>query len=348
MSAPTKIYLALVAVLAALWALQAFVLGAGDLVYRSDAHYTLQNAHRLPAVLRGRVVLRDSGGAPVDVPAETLTVAVRARDAGGTLAVRRVGAVDPSGVFEVTSLPEGEATVSLQLGGGSVVWQVDGVALGTGVLDERLDPIALEGLLFPMRLEVVDPEGERGTTGHLVWKCQGDGASDDLSFEGDAPIRDGVATFLATAPSVDVVTLVPGATCELFEGLWGDEEVHLAPGVTAVVRPTGQVPSDEDWTLRVALTPVRPEPAIEYDPDALLHRGALVAAVRDGAAELPLARGGSYRVSWWALPTEGHRFQTLRVAARNATIEVPGRAGRHAIDVPFPMEEFARRASARR
>ncbi|MEM1449817.1 MAG: hypothetical protein AAF957_02155 [Planctomycetota bacterium] len=348
MSAPTKIYLALVAALATLWAVQALVLGSGDLIYRSDAHYTLQNAHRLPAILRGRVVLRDASGADLDVPADTLQVAVRARDHDGTLAVRRVGAVDPSGVFEVASLPEGEATVSLQLGGGSVVWQVDGVALGTGLIDERLDPIALEDLLFPIRVEVVDPEGERGTSGHLVWRCQGDGTSDDLSFEGDAPIRDGVATFLATAPSVDVVTLVPGASCELFEGLWGDEEIHLAPGVTAAIRPTGQVPSDDDWTLRVALTPVRPEPAIEYDPDSLSHHGALVAAVQGGAAELPLARGGRYRVSWWALPTEGHRFQTLRVAAPNAAIEVPAGAGRHTIDVPFPMEEFARRASARR
>ena len=47
------------------------------------------------------------------------------------------------------------------------------------------DPLALEDLLFPIRVEVVDPEGERGTSGHLVWRCQGDGTSDDLSFEGE-------------------------------------------------------------------------------------------------------------------------------------------------------------------
>lgn len=347
-SAPTKIYLALVAVIASLWAFQSYVVGAGDLVYRSDAHYTLQNAHRLPAVLRGRVVLSDVDGSDLAVPEETLTVAVLARDLAGTIAVHRVAPVGADGVFEVMSLPEGEANVAIQLGGGSVIWQVDGVVLGNGLLDERLDPVDLGDLLYPIRISFVDPEGERETNGHLVWKTASEGLSDDLSFDGDAPIRDGVATFLATTPAVDVVSLVPGADCELFEGLWDDDEIRLAPGITAIVRPSNDVPSVDDWSLRVALTPVRPSPRIEYDQDALADSGALVAALEDGRAEIPLARGGTYRVSWYAVPTTRHRFQTLTVTARQSTIDVPVTPGSHTIDVLFPMEEFARRASAPR
>lgn len=344
MSTPTKIYLALVAMIAALWAFQAHVVGAGEIVYRGDVGYMLQNTGRLPAVLRGRVVLRDMAGRPLAVPEGTLTVAVSARDLTGTIAVRRIEPIGADGLFEVNLLPEGEATVAIQLGGGSTVWQMEGVTVAAGLFDDQLDPIDLGDLLFPIRLTIVDPDGESSASGHLVWRIPRDGASDDLSFEGDAPIRGGLATFLATAPSVDLVTLVPGASCELFEGVWDDGEVNLAPGVSVVLHPTGQVPSEGDWTLRVALSPVQPEPRIDYDADVLTDVGALIAPVEDGAARLALARGGTYRLEWWV----SRGFQTWRFTARESTIEIPSGAGTHDLDVPFPMEEFVRQTSSSR
>lgn len=330
------------------WIVGAYIVGAGarEFVYRSDPQFVYQNIDRMPAILRGRIVLRDRTGGELAVPPSSLTVSVNARG-HDSLKIQRDANVDEHGVFEVLGLPEGEASVAVRLGGGAVVWQLDGVAVGrAGVLDGRLDPIDLGQRLFPMRVAVIGPTGEPVPRGHIVWRST-QGASDDRSFEGDAPISDGVSEFLTTAPMIDVVTLVPGAAIELFEGLWGGERLDLAPGVTAVIRAEGRVPPPDDWTLRVVLLPVDLAPSLEYDGDSLLDPSALITAYENGMATLPLARGGRYRLDWWAVPTEGHRFDTLRISAEESIVDVPAGAGRHEISVPFPTDEFSRSAQAR-
>jgi len=117
-SAPTKIYLVLVAVAFILWMGFSTLVGASDSGPRliTDLDYFVDNSEQFTAVLRGRVDVRDVDGQPIAPPEGTLVVDVRARDSAGTLAVRRIGQVQPDGLFEVLSLPHGRATVAMRSG----------------------------------------------------------------------------------------------------------------------------------------------------------------------------------------------------------------------------------------
>lgn len=350
-----------------LWAVGAIPVQCGGqtVVFRSDPQFLYENVHQLPGIMRGRITLAapglGGGESPLAGPSEEpgtgeparpldgLRVTVMAEAQDGTIAVRKLAEVSVAGTFEVFGLPEGKATVIVQLGGGAEVWRVDDVLCGRGVpVDPRLDPIQLGALLHWFDLRFFDESGAPARAGHLVWReslSSGDAVN---AFAGDAVIEGGRAVFAATAPCLDLVPLVPGAATELFEGLYGGEEVHLGPGVSALFEATGPLPDPSEWRVRFSLRPIAPQPAIDYTEGGLEISGIgapLVAELRNGV-ELALARGGTYELAWWIMPWDAKREVTMRFEAPN--VEVPADPGRHRVVVEFPMEAFLEREAAAR
>lgn len=354
-SAPTKIYLALVTVLLGVWiAMSSFVSAShGTPSLLEDWNYRLDHSDELTAVLRGRIALNDAAGAPLETPEGTLVVEVRSTREDGTPLRPRIAEVQPDGLFEITSLPHGKAVVSVLLGGGEVVERLEGVVIGAeGVLDPRIDPIDLGDRLFPFTLHVAGPTGEPVEAGRLAWRASS-GPGDDLKFAGLAPIHDGRATFLTTSPLVDAVCLVPGAQAELFEGLYADDSIDLGPGTTVRVAATGTLPDPEQWSLRVVLVPEDLRPRIEIDSRGLdASTGAHIAEVdpSTGVAWIPVPRAGTYRLRWWAVQPDRHRFETLKLDAdgEDAKIDVPLGGGVFEVERAFPIEAFVRKTPARR
>ena len=361
MSAPTKIYLVLVAVAFILWMGVSTWVGAADSGPRliTDLGYLLDNSERFTAVLRGRVDVRDVDGQPIAPPEGALVVDVRARDAAGTLAVRRIGQVQPDGLFEVLSLPHGRATVAIQLGGGETVWERGDIVVGgPGTLDPRVDPIDLGDQLYFFELAVRGPSGAPATKGQLAWRKVGiQSPGDDVTFDGLAPIGDdGVAKFFCTASVIDAVCMVPGARTQLFEELYLDSSIDLGAGISMELQVVGELPDKDRWSLRAVLTPVDLDPKIELADQGLLggegrpELGASIFAELDratGAARIPLARGGRYRIRWDALRRHKHTFDTIKLS-EGEILEVPAEPGVYRIESTFPMDAFLRKASRRR
>lgn len=359
MSGPTKIYLAFVALLALIWAGATTFIAAKEpgLRFTSDPDYLLENADRCTAMLRGRVDVRDANGDAIAPPEGTLVVEVRARDTEGEIAVRRIGHVQPDGVFEVVALPHGFATVSVQLGGGETVWRAEDVVVGgAGTLDPRIDPIDLGTDLVGFDLLVRGPFGDPVTTGQLAWRRVGaTSAHDDMRFDGIAPIGpDGRARFLTTSDAIDVVSLVPGARTEFFEELYFDSEIDLGPGTTLELSAGDELPDPNDWRVRAILVPVELEPQIEVSHLGFGADGTDVQGGRPIFAELdlqaksvsiPMVRAGRYRLTWTARQRRGgHRFKTTKLQDSGEDIVLTSEAGAFRVERPFPMEEFLRRA----
>lgn len=357
MSAPTKIYLVLVAAAFVVWmGVSTFVVAKDPGPrYITDMDYLLDNSERFTAMLRGRVDVRDVDGKPISPPEGTLIVDVRARDAEGTLAVQRIGSVQPDGVFEVLSLPHGLATVSIQLGGGETIWEREDIVVGgAGTLDPRIDPIDLGDELFFFEVEVRGPSGGPATTGQLAWRKVGtQNPGDDVSFDGLAPIgADGVARFFCTTAVIDAVCMVPGARTELFEELYLDSSIDLGPGISVELVAAGELPDSDRWSLRAVLTPVKLAPKIELSGQGLWREtldplGTPVYVELDaetGTASLPLARGGSYRIRWGALGARRHRFNTIKLP-EGEIIEIPSTPGAYRVESTFPIEAFLRKSA---
>ena len=349
MATPTR-SLALLGLVGGFLALGAISLQRGSEapVYRSDPRYLHDNVHRLSGVLRGRVSLvdveaRDSG--ETERPLSALRVAVLARSADGSLAIKRTAEVQPSGTFEVLGLPEGEATVLVQIGEGAEVWRAEGVACGRdATADPRLDPILLADHLHWFDLSLVDAEGAPAGAGRLVWRAAGAPVSG--AFEGDAAVEAGAALFPATSACIDVVPLIPGAAPELFEGIYGGEELRLGPGVRAELSLTGPSPDPADWNVRVALLPTELRPRIEYagfEASARAGQAPIVGTLRDRRCSLAFARGGVYHLAWWVAPVGEERGGTLRLPGTPETVGVPAEPGLHQVEVRFPMEAFLER-----
>ncbi len=361
MSVPTKIYLVVVAVVFVVWMGVSTFVAAKDTGPRfiTDMGYLLDNSERFTAILRGRVDVRDVDGRPIAPPEGTLVVDVRARDSAGTLAVRRIGSVQPDGVFEVLSLPHGLATVSVQLGGGETIWEREDIVVGgAGTLDPRIDPIDLGDELFFFEIDVRGPSGAPVTSGQLAWRKVGtQKPGDDVTFDGLAPVgAEGQARFFSTSAVVDAVCMVPGARTELFEELYLDSSIDLGPGIAVDLKVAGELPDAGRWSLRAVLTPVELAPKIELSGQGLLggegrsELGTSIYAEVDagtGRALIPLARGGSYRIRWDALRARRHRFDTLKLP-EGEIIDVPTGPGVYQVESTFPIDAFLRKASRRR
>lgn len=361
----TRTLLQLLGLMGLLWAVGALPIQCGGetVVFRSDPQYLYDNVRHLSGVMRGRVTLA-AGTAEGDLPLpgedgeerlrplSGMRVAVNARAREGRLAVRRVVEVSPTGAFEVFGLPEGTGTVIVQLGSGAEIWRAEGVLCGRDVpLDPRLDPIRLGESLHWFELRIFEETGAPARAGHLVWREARPGADPARAFEGDAAIEGGRAIFAATAPSLDVVPLVPGAATELFEGLYGDEELHLGPGVRAVFQATGALPDPERWSVRLSLRPVGLEPPLDYAPDrpgAGGLNGPEVVALEGRGAELSLARGGAYSLAWWVAPLDAREEVTYRIDGSPAALEIPSEPGLHTLRVEFPMPAFQARVNSTR
>jgi len=348
-----------------LWAVGALPVQCGGetVVFRSDPQYLYDNVRHLPGVMRGRVTLsaRNEEGA-LRLPGEDgeaslrplsgMRVAVSAQAHEGPVAVRRVVEVSPTGTFEVFGLPEGTGTVVVQLGSGVEIWRAEGVLCGRDApLDPRLHPIRLGESLHWFELRVFEESGAPARAGQLIWREARAGADGERAFEGDVAIEGGRAVFAATAPCLDVVPLVPGAATELFEGLFGDEELHLGPGVSAAFEALGPLPDPVEWSVRLSLRPVALEPPVDYAadrPGAGGLEGPQVVILDRRAAEFPLARGGKYALAWWVSPLDARREVTFRIDGSPAALEIPSEPGRHTIGVEFPMTDFLERVDSSR
>jgi hypothetical protein len=359
----TRTLLQLLGLMGLLWAVGALPIqcGGATVVFRSDPKYLYDNVRHLSGVMRGRVTLaaREHDlplpGEEGDVrlrPLSGMRVAVNAQAHGRPLAVRRVVEVSPTGTFEVFGLPEGTGTVIVQLGSGAEIWRAEGVPCGRDVpLDPRLDPIRLGESLHWFELRIFEESGAPARAGHLVWREARSGADGERAFEGDAAIEGGRAIFAATGPCLDVVPLVPGAATELFEGLFGDEELHLGPGVRAAFNATGPLPDSEKWSVRLSLRPVGLEPAVEYPtdrPGTGVLEGPQVVVLHGREAELSLARGGEYALAWWVAPLDAREEVTFRIDGSPVSLEIPSEPGRHTIGVEFPMTAFQARVDSGR
>lgn len=358
MSLPLRTFLQLFCLTGLLWAVGAlpFQCGGTKVVFRSDPQFLFNNVRHLPGAIRGRVALeaRPEGDGEVRVarPLDGLRVAVKAQAHDGSLAVRRVVEVSPTGAFEVVGLPEGTGSVAVQLGSGAEVWRAEGVVFGEEApLDPRLDPIRLGASLHWFDLRVFDDAGAPSPAGHLVWREARPAGSASSTFTGDAVIERGRAIFPATGPCLDVVPLVPGAATELFEGIFEDQELHLGPGVRAVFEPVGPMPDPAAWSVRLSLRPLELSPIVDYAEEGEsigALAGPQVVELTGREAELALARGGAYSVAWWLAPVDVRRAITIRLDGSPALVEIPGEPGRHPIKVDFPMEAFLEREASSR
>lgn len=351
MSAPTKIYLFVVAILVIAWAgVSTFVAAKGPGLYHvTDPEELLYYSDRFSAMLRGRVDIRDAEGRAVAPPEGTLMVDVQARDAEGSLAVSRIGSVQADGVFEVLGLPHGIATVSVQLGGGQTIWQCEDIVVGgAGTLDPRIDPIDLKGDLFSFDVAVRGPSGAPADRGQIAWRQVG--AEDVVTFDGLAPIgEDGQARFLSTSSILDVVCLVPGARTQLFEEVYPDSELDLGIGITVDITAEGTLPNPERWAVHAALVPIELEPRIElragFDHqggDATYAPSYAELDPQSGLASVPVTRGGRYQLTWSVLPVKRRRINTINLKDPEEII-VPSVPGTYPVVRPFPIEAFLRK-----
>ena len=355
MSAPTKIYLVLVAILCLVWAgVSTFVAAKGPgLWIITDPGYVLDHSDQFTGMLRGRVDVRDVDGQPIAPPESTLQVNVQARDASGTMAVQRIGTVQPDGVFEVLALPHGLATVSVQLGGGQTIWQREDIVVGgAGTLDPRIDPIDLGDSLVSFDLEVRGPDGTAARGGQLAWRQVGASNTEDvLTFDGVAPIgSDGRARFLSTSSIIDAICFVPGARTELFEELYFDSVIDLGPGTTIELAAEGTLPDPEHWIVHALLDPIELVPKVEVVPKDLDVPAVAIHAELDpktGRVSIPVARGGRYRLTWAFFPRRGgHHFRTERLSDE-VEIFVPSQPGTCSIQRTFQIDAFLRRVASR-
>ncbi len=348
-----------------LWAVGALPIQCGGtkVEFRSDPQFLFDNVRHLSGVIRGRVTFEAGlegdgaaeaadGAAGIVRPLDGLRVAVMAQSHDGSLAIRRVAEVSPTGTFEVIGLPAGTGSVAVQLGSGAEVWRAEGVVFGAEVpLDPRLDPIQLGASLYWFDLRVFDDAGAPAPAGHLVWREARPAGDTATAFTGDAAIEGGRAIFPATGPCLDVVPLVPGAATELFEGLFDDQELHLGPGVRAVFEPVGPMPDLTEWSVRLSLRPRDLSPAVDYSEKGE-SLGALagpqVVECTGREAELALARGGAYSVAWWLAPVDVRRAITIRLDGVPAVVEIPAEPGRHRLSLDFPMEAFLEREASSR
>ena len=354
MSGPTKIYLVVVAVLCMTWMGVSTFVAAEDLGpnYMTNPDELLGNSGRFTAVLRGRVDVRNAEGEPVAPPEGALVVDVRAQDAAGTLAVRRIGTVQPDGVFEVLSLPHGFATVAVQLGGGETIWECEDIVVGgVGILDPRIDPIDLGTELFFFDLEVRGPSGAPATQGQLAWRrVDTASAGDEMAFDGLAQIdASGRAKFFSSVAVLDAVCMVPGARTELFEELYLDSPIDLGPGISIDLIAAGELPDPRRWLLRAVLVPEDLVPKIQLKQQGFDEPSTSIFAELDattGRVLIPVARGGRYRLTWDVLRPRPQRSDTIRLS-ESEVIEVPAEPGVHQVESTFPMAAFLRKASRR-
>ncbi|QDV07658.1 hypothetical protein Poly30_31860 [Planctomycetes bacterium Poly30] len=351
MSAPTKIYLVLIAILVIVWAGVSTFVAAREpgLRFITDPEDIMRNPERFTAMLRGRVDVRDADGQSIAPPEGTLTVHVEARDAAGTLAVRRIGTVQPDGVFEVLALPYGLATVSVQLGFGETIWQREDIVVGgAGTLDPRIDPIDLGDDLFSFDIEVRGPSGSPVPGGQLAWRRIG--SEDDVTFDGLAPIApDGHARFLSTSSTIDAVCFVPGARTELFEELFLDSSLDLGIGTTVDLEVEGTLPDPERWTVHAVLDPIELRPKVDIRREGLDVSPGLIYAELDpktGRVSIPVARGGRYQLTWRVRQNRRHSMKTERLSDVEEVV-VPAEPGTYSLRRAFPIDAFLRKVSDR-
>lgn len=349
MSAPTRIYLVTVGLLALFWgAYSAYGPSpAAELDYRFDPAYLIHHSAELRGYMSGRVDV----GPNVEIPKEGLFVDVRAADAGGGVAVRRLAPVSKDGTFEVSGIPKGRAHVTVELGSSEVIWEATDIVVGdVGVVDGRIDPIDLRGAVFSFELTFAGPEGELVDEGQFLWRPLA-GASDDVLFGTPTAIRAGAARFLATSEMIDVIPIVPGASVEFFEGVRAGQTIHLGPGTTTRIQVTGELPGLADWRVFAMLVPVQLTPELPMGKQGRSATEAVMFAEvkAERLAVIPVSRAGRYRLHW--------RVHHARQQSRNtgvfgddhgSEITLKHAAGDVLLERRFPMESFARWLQGRR
>lgn len=347
MALPTRIFVvaAMALVIAWSWYATSSASRAGDLRYHDDPAYRLLHARHTSGVLRGTVTL----GEGLAIPEGALVVRVRARDDSGAVAVADSVAVSPDGTFECFRLPVGRADLTIELGAGEVVWEAEGVAVDqVGVSDPRLDPVDLSGRVVPVDLVVLGPDDRPVDGGRLAWR-RASGHGEDVTFGSPVPVNGGRAVLLAPVDLVDVVALVPGAAPEVFRAVSTGAELRLGPGTTVRVRATGDRPDPGTWSAQVVLHPLELEGDLEVVGAAAATVGGTVSAVlhEDGTAELPLVFGGRYQVNWFVERQGAATLAGLKLQG-GEEIVAGSAQGYVDVDCAFPLDAFARAASARR
>lgn len=349
MSTLTRIYLAAAGLTALAWAGYS-TLGptrAAELDYRFDPAYLIHHKSELRGYLGGRVDV----GEGVEIPREGLFVDVRAADSSGDLAVRRLAPVAADGTFEVSGIPKGHARVAVELGSAEVIWECKDIVVGgPGVVDGRIDPIDLRGRVFPFELTFTDPDGEPVVDGEFLWRPLA-GDSEDVHFGTPTSIRGGQARFLATASMIDVISLVPGASVEFFEGVRAGQTIHLGPGTTAEIHVVGDLPDPQHWRVYALLVPMELTPKLPMAKRGRSATEAVMFAEVDSnqVASIPIARAGRYRLLWRMqhVRRQNRRPETIEDDA-GLDIELEHAAGVVALERRFPMESFAQGLRARR
>lgn len=103
--------------------------------------------------------------------------------------------------------------------------------------------------------------------------------------------------------------------------------------------------------MRLSLSPVTPQPAIDY-VDGGLELSDLsspqIVEIDGRGAELSLARGGTFEIAWWVVSTDPREGVSMRLQGQPSEVEVPPRPGRHRIAVDFPLDDFLERAASGR
>lgn len=358
MSLPTRIYLGLTALLIGGWFLWSLAgpggVGLSRADFRSDPDYLLHHAGKLRLGLGGRIQVRDAIGDPVEIPPGSLTVVVRAE---GEVAVELSDNVGPDGAFEILGLPEGEATVSVELGAGGVVSTIEGVRLAAHLpQDPRLELIDLTGIVFPFTLGLEDTAGAPCPAGHVAWRPSlALAPADGGTFGGVAVVRGGRARFLASADPLDVVSLVPGCSIEVFEMATAGDRLALGVGTTVELTVTGERPDPGEWSLRAVLLPADGQGAAATHFDPTL--GAAVQRVwrnpageldGEGRARIPvLTQEGSFVLRYVARKTRrGSNVEFTLPDGSDQPIALVDAMGTVRLERPFPMDGFTARLDA--
>lgn len=375
MSTPTRIYLFFVAIALLCW-LAISNLGTPSqrpVSLFGDPEFPGRSTRDFAGALLGQVRLETAGvpdadglvrgGVPFEIPPGALFVAVRAKNIRNGTTVIYNREVDPSGAFEVRLLPEGTADVTLMLGTGDVIHEVKDVKIQKRqVLDPRLNPIDMTGVLMPFSLRVLDATGERAQTGAIAWRPSG-GATDDVTFGGVVPITDGRADFLVLAPYVDAISLVPGAAVELFDTVQSGQELRLGPGTVLRLVLEGEVPDPTKWIVRPFLHPIELSPALDFGHHSFGSGGdlrpgeeALAAEVAEDpdtgtvCAKIPVVRGGRYELRWnaEAVGVSRRRHATYSLSGGRQEIVLPTSGGEVDVTCAFPAREFAGKTAEQR
>lgn len=348
MSAPTRIFLAVIALFALFYGGYS-ALGpsrAAEFDHRFGPSYPFPHSSELRGYLNGRVEV----GPGVQIPKDGLFVDVRAADEGGDVAVRRLVHVSSDGTFEVLGIPKGFARVTVELSSAEIVWEASDVVVGDlGAVDERLDPIDLGGSVFPFELAFAGPNGELVHEGQFLWRPLA-GASDDVLFGLPTAIRGGVARFLATAEMIDVIPVVPGACVEFFEGVRTGQTVHLGPGTTAQIQVTGELPDPAEWRVFAMLAPVELTPELPMASRGRSATEAVVYAEVDaaGSALIPVTRAGRYRLHWRVHHARGRSRNPIVFGDdQGSEVTLAHAAGHVLLERRFPMGPFRRRQQGR-